>query len=135
MAQVYFRHFHLTRFVGWEWSWEFFVTIHLIIYYIREWASSEWIMIDFKHLLWTLHEIDEIHSSVLKIHFFLLFFNDVPSKVIWYFMIIVQGSERIHVGMRRKRKFAKMKIWCLDSSRAIIYSDKKLKICICLPIR
>jgi len=69
--------------------------------------------------------MDEIHPNILK-KYFLSIFNNVTSLVTRCFMInIVQGSKWIHVGMGRKEKLAKMKVWYLDYSYAIIYFAQK----------
>jgi len=40
---------------------------------------------------------------------FYLFFNDATNMVTQCCMIIVQGSERVHIGIGRKEKLANMK--------------------------
>jgi len=61
----------------------------------------------FKSLLWELHKTNEVHLIVLKSKCGLIFFNNATSMVTQYFMIIVEGSKWVHVGMGREGDIAK----------------------------
>jgi len=62
------------------------------IHYVKLWI--------FSIALWGA-TMNEVHPSLLKGNF-CLFFNNATFAVIWCCLIIIQGFERIYVGMERK---------------------------------
>jgi len=81
-----------------------------------------WIMKDFVSFLKDLLEFDEVHPNINRKQICLLFSDVIGGDlvlrlgVIQCFMFLVQGSNLLHVGMGRIRKFIIMKILCQDFS-------------------